>query len=95
MEIWINVGDWFDKCSYREIEDEDVCSIPHFLVENHHKNDQEVANEANDDDESEDDGDHNWHHGHQDLQVNITDIIGQLGIVGNYWIIHDDLEVSL
>ena len=41
----------------REVEDENVCSVPHGLVEDNHKDHKKVPDESDDNDECEENGD--------------------------------------
>ena len=55
--------------SYRQVKDENVCSVSHGLVENDNKNNEEVANEADDDDKGEENWDNDWDNNHQNLKM--------------------------
>ena len=72
------------------IKYQDVGCVSHFLVQYYNKNNKKIANKANNDDEREDYGDDDGHHGHQDLQVFLIHIthVGQDTLVG-HCVIHD------
>ena len=55
--------------AYRKVENEDICCVSHRFVEDHNKNDKNVANEADNDDEGEENGDHDGDNSHQDLKM--------------------------
>ena len=76
--------------THREIKYQDVGCVSHFLVQYYNKNNKKIANKANNDDEREDYGDDDGHHGHQDLQVFLIHIthVGQDTLVG-HCVIHD------
>ena len=78
------------KFTHREIKYQDVGCVSHFLVQYYNKNNKKIANKANNDDEREDYGDDDGHHGHQDLQVFLIHIthVGQDTLVG-HCVIHD------
>ena len=55
--------------THREIEDEDVGRVPHCLVQQNHKDNEKIADEADDDDKGKEDGHDDGHDCHQGLQL--------------------------
>jgi hypothetical protein len=74
--------------SYRKVEYENVGRVPHCLVEDHYKNHEEVANEADDDYESEDDWDDHWDDCYESLEVTHSRFLVLIGGVHGGGVVH-------